>query len=555
MRVLLLLGLLAAAATAADALKSYRSDMRRLVGEDKKYWRDFQSRFRDAYQTFRAPLEHSDTNPEATWDFSDLRALYDDYAGICESKGGLDLALAESAHEKALDVLFKELLALGKEVGSLEKEMLDAKPTMGRYICDLRPAIRRHGIAARRDLLVRGLGRCPEASAFLGEEGWKKATKADGKRCMFRRAAVLDALAIAADDLALAALERATREESSSVRIAALENLLRLGARGRPAAARLLDDASPLVRRALLQEVRRRGAKDPGWIEPVLKGFAQSRGLERALRLRALEVLTKQRFGYAPEAWREWFLEYRSEIEGGGFDTEKVEVREVETAPPRQVFSFYGVPSLSHGVAFVIEGSSALSTPARWEVQRSRTNWDWRGTRKSWEEHNASHQTVLRQQFDAAVSGFPADGAFGLVILQGRYDLELLGERKLLRPEPRDLRPARKLLEKLQCSGWCSQYAGLVAASRLGRMGPEQECDFPEARIDTVFLVNAGDPAGGHWLTPESARAAFRRYNRFRRLVVHALRICNEKEPSETLMKALAEDSGGTYVWLKEPPE
>ena len=55
-------------------------------------------------------------------------------------------------------------------------------------------------------------------------------------------------------------------------------------------------------------------------------------------------------------------------------------------------------------------------------------------------------------------------------------------------------------------------------------------------------------------MTPETVVAAFKRFNRFRRLVVHTIRICDEGEPSETLMKGIAEASGGTYLWAKRPP-
>jgi hypothetical protein len=79
------------------------------------------------------------------------------------------------------------------------------------------------------------------------------------------------------------------------------------------------------------------------------------------------------------------------------------------------------------------------------------------------------------------------------------------------------------------------------------------DADFPDARADTIFLWDSGGPEGGRYMTPESAVAAFKRFNRFRRLVVHAIRIGDEGEPSETLMKGLAEASGGVYLWAKKP--
>jgi hypothetical protein len=69
-----------------------------------------------------------------------------------------------------------------------------------------------------------------------------------------------------------------------------------------------------------------------------------------------------------------------------------------------------------------------------------------------------------------------------------------------------------------------------------------------------VYLFSTGDPRGDWYMTPEATLDAFRRFNRFRRLVVHAIRISDRKEPAETLMKGLAEASGGTYLWAAKPP-
>ena len=86
-------------------------------------------------------------------------------------------------------------------------------------------------------------------------------------------------------------------------------------------------------------------------------------------------------------------------------------------------------------------------------------------------------------------------------------------------------------------------------AQRRPRRGAQRN------HVDTVFLFDSGDPRGGRYMAPQPVVNAFNRYNRFRRFIVHAIRICNEKEASEILMKGIAEASGGTYVWMKKPPE
>jgi hypothetical protein len=215
---------------------------------------------------------------------------------------------------------------------------------------------------------------------------------------------------------------------------------------------------------------------------------------------------------------------------------------------------FYGVETPSAGVLFVIEGSRRIFWPADLDVQLTAYKETWHGRRHSWEDEHESHLAVLLREFDRAAASFAPDLAFGVVGLYGAFAAEPLGGPKLLRAEKRDVRAARREIEKMPADGWCAPYEGLLAAARLAGMGPESDADFPDARADTVYLWNTGDCSAGRYMTPESALAAFRRFNRFRRLVVHAIRICDEGEPSETFLKGVAEATGGACLWAKKPP-
>ena len=77
---------------------------------------------------------------------------------------------------------------------------------------------------------------------------------------------------------------------------------------------------------------------------------------------------------------------------------------------------------------------------------------------------------------------------------------------------------------------------------------------FESLTADTIYLVNRGQLKGCRYLLPEAVVADFGRRNRFRRLVVHAIRICDTGPESQALMKGLAERSGGAYVWARKPP-
>lgn len=549
--------LLLAAAAAADSQHDWKDTLKRVEREQKTYWDDYQGRYSAALITLRQPWRDADAAPTMhtnyVFDFSALRRLYNDYAALEQQKAAADLALADSADPRAFELLLKELFDVAKRTDELDKEIAKARPQQWSYY-DQRPAIERHALELRRDGLVAALAKCPNAVEGLAVDGLAQAARKDGKRSITRRVAILDALGRCPDSPAgRAALVAQLAAPESSLRLVAAEALLRLGGEPPAELRALLRDESPVVRRALLQGIATVGAGTPAWIEPVLASYPDSRGVLREDHVRALAALTKQNFGDAPALWKEWFEDYRKEIGEGRFDREKVEVREAKPQEVPTTCTFYGVKSPGLGVIFVLEATRRLDWPADLEFQLTQYKENWQGRKKTWEKEHPCHHAVLEKEFALATGSLPEDAAFGLVGLYGGLQPEELGTRKLLRPERRDLKAAQKWVEKLPADGWGAAYAGLMAAARLAGMDPADDLDFPAPRADTIFLFAAAAPSGGRYMTPEAALAAFVRANRFRRLVVHAIRFCDEGEPSETLLKGLAEATGGTYVWMKKP--
>lgn len=555
LRILLPLLCVAGSAIAApDALKAHKSETRRIEKEAGRYWRDFQGRFQEGYLAFREPLEQADANPgkfpEANYDYSAFRGLYDEYVNIQRALGEADLRLAEAGGPKALAHLLDSLLQLCKQSDKLDKEIREARPK-SRSIFDQRPVVERHGLATRRAMLIEALGKCEGAAEALATDGWKKATRSDGKRGVTYRVAILDALA-GCGEAGRPLLTEQLGSQLSSLRIAAIEALA-AGPATEEMAVQLRCEKA-VVRRALLQELARADKVDPKWIEILVPFMNDAPGSDLEPCLRILAKATRQKFGNDPKAWREWLDEYRSEIGSGNFDPESVEVREATPVPVPDRVKFYGLEVPTEAFVFVVEGSIRLAVPADVDVQRTKIRWDWKGTRRQWEEESPAHQTILLDQLAACLGAAPEDTFFGLILLQARFTLDFLNEKKLVPLNKKNRRAALEMIEKAPASGWCSPNEGIRNAAALGGFDPESDTDFPNGRLDAIFFVNSGDPAGGRYLTPESLVAAFQRFNRFRRITVHALRICNAKEPGEVVMKGLAENSGGRYVWLAKPP-
>lgn len=550
------LALLGLAGTAVADVKSWKDEIRQLERAQQKFWQEFQKRYIEALLAWEKPAVEASARPNDAvnyvLDYAGLRALYSDYARIEEGKGKADLALAASGDAKALPELYDALMDVAKRIDELDAEVFSARPQQGSTF-DQRPGVERNGIELRLDALERAVAQCPGAAAFLAGEGMKNAVKRDAKRSIVRRVAVLDALGHCAGEEAVSGLTPYAAATESSLRIAAMEALLRHGPAARPALEPLLADPSAAVRRALLEGIARSGSLDPAWIAPVLAAYRTAVGVVRADCVRALEALSNQRFGDAEAAWEEWFTDYKGEIEGGKFKKDAIEVREATPQPSAPTCAFYGIPTNGLRVVFVIEGSRRLHWPGDVEVLLKKYKETWHQTRRAWEESNASQLATLLMEFDRTTATFAPDLLFGTIAIAGGFDAKPLGGAKLVRPEKREIRDVRHDLERLPGDGWCAQYEGLLQAASFLGMGPKDGADIPDAQGGVIFLWDTGAPQGGRFMTPESAVAAFRRFNRFRRLVVNTVRICDEGEPAETLMKGLAEATGGTYYWARKP--
>jgi hypothetical protein len=157
------------------------------------------------------------------------------------------------------------------------------------------------------------------------------------------------------------------------------------------------------------------------------------------------------------------------------------------------------------------------------------------------------------REFTGAVERLDATTSFAAVMCTDNADHKALGDDRILRGGPRDAARAAKYLESHAPRGYRSELSNLRTALDLARL-PVGATDFRASAADTILMVADGSLRGGPYLDPTAAAAAFARWNRFRRLALHTIRICNAGPDSEELLRRLAEASGGTYRWQKRPP-
>jgi len=258
------------------------------------------------------------------------------------------------------------------------------------------------------------------------------------------------------------------------------------------------DDASWQVRATAYDYCRRvrRAESVPHLIERIAK--------ERA-RLRedvfdALESITGLRF-WDSERWQRWWRE-----EGETF----------EVRPPREpsrrtgstVVTYYDLPVTSDRCVFVLDLSGSMDLP-----------FGATGASTRLEEARRQLTDVLSK----------ADPAF-------RFNVIFFGTS--VKPVHRELKAAdRKTVDKT--------IATIRKQKSRGRTNIHDALEraFADEDVDTIYLLSDGYPSAGRIRDPEGLADAVQRWNRSRRIRIHAIAVGAESP----LCQRLAADSGGVY--------
>jgi len=538
--VALLAGVRTPASAGEDAESQYRAALKAVAKKERVFWDEFGKRQADAGEVARKPwrdmaaaMNGHGTEVDLALDHSGFHALYEDYARIERERVVAATALCATLGEESLDRLWRDLLAACDGIDTAERDVEAINdPTGDTWAAtDQGPGVRRHGLQIRLDGLIQALARLRSAPAFLATTGWTEASKGDRRRSITRRVAVLDLLAAtkAKDGIPLA--DQAVSEEWSSVRIAALECALQLDPAPRPALLACLRDPVSPVRRALLDAVRVRAPGSPAWIPALVDRLPEAQGLERSKCVATLATLAGRNLGPAPEVWKAWCETQRAAIEAGTFRAEDAGSGSSTVVLPSTT-SFFGVTPLSEGIIFALEGGYNLLVPADYDVQRTKAFLDWvLGKRQ---KDVLTHREVEIREFSKALDALNEGVGFAVLLCDGNGGVKVMGDRKLLRGGTPDVQKAKRFLETHAPSGDRSELANLKTAFSLAGL-PVPGLDFRKSLADTVLFVHDGSLRGGPYLDPEAATLAVARWNRFRRVAIHTIRICNAGSDSELL--------------------
>jgi hypothetical protein len=323
-----------------------------------------------------------------------------------------------------------------------------------------------------------------------------------------------------------------------------------------------------LVRRATLAALRASAPTSGRMLRPLVSRLAAARGAERLETVGALRALSGQTFADDPVAWRGWLATREAAIAAGTFDAG----REVPPAAPAPAavaatVPFYGRRIVGDGLVFVVDWTLPMVYPADLAFARTGKAIDWFGADASWvgRQGQERQQTVVRRELVRAVTTLGPQGRFGVVVLRdGSRDGwpkiqedSVLGRRGLLVGDAKAISRIDGVLDAAPpgWSRWHEHMDGLWLAADLAHLGPGPLVELGTPEADTLVLVSDGRHRGGRFLLVEEEVAAFARWNRFRRLVVHTVRVADAGTDAATLLEGFARVSGGTSEWsVRAPP-
>ncbi|MHC4959829.1 MAG: hypothetical protein ACYTGN_15810 [Planctomycetota bacterium] len=191
----------------------------------------------------------------------------------------------------------------------------------------------------------------------------------------------------------------------------------------------------------------------------------------------------------------------------------------VPSDAPRETTRFFGIPTRSRHLAFVVDGS----------VQLARRH-----------ESGQTYRQIIVENLLSALVRLPREATFRVVMAghaHGRVggQAEIGGEAALPAEAEAQRLAVRMVAEHKPAATNDDPHAALLRAF-----------DYPE--VETIYVVYHGAPRATRFLDPDAFAADITRRNRTVRKIIHAVRIGDFGEDAERGLKLLAQRNRGKYT-------
>lgn len=338
-----------------------------------------------------------------------------------------------------------------------------------------------------------------------------------GDELISYRMRVLDALGRAASDSAIAVLLKLTKVKDEGLRAVIMGSLGLAG--NRPAAiagvAAGLGDRHPYVRAAALRALEllvASGARDNSMIGGLIEHIAREK--QHRLRVGALELLVRvsgQNMGFEVADWRKWWNHEQERFDFAAIGERK------HTYVTTQDLSYFGIEIASKRIAFLLDVSNSMLSPARGKKAR---------------EQKLSKLDVMKRELAGVVKKLPADAAINILIFDKRIRF---WEKRLARLTPSTRKKALDYVAGLTTGGGTNIFDTIELA-------------FRDPLVDTLYLLTDGQATTGRFKDGPGMVQGLLELNRARGITVHSIAFGRECE----WMREAAADNGGQYTYVAE---
>lgn len=276
-----------------------------------------------------------------------------------------------------------------------------------------------------------------------------------------------------------------------------------------------------------------------------------------------LHWYTGESFEASASVWKRWWAN-----EGARWlaDSDASRARHGQRGEPKHggtAVEFYGIPTESHHVVFVLDRSGSMKTKAGEQSQkrkRDKPKGPVTGPGRADKDKDGSDPTAIEgdtkmevaiNQLKKSVQQLDKKVNFSIVFYSDNVTVwkeppELMGST------PKNKEDAISWFEKLDAEGSTQLFAALEKALEYADTVGE---DIKKQRTgaDTIFLLSDGSPthknqAKARALSPEEIEAAWSRFkekNKLYHCVVHTIGI--GPQHNRSLMRRIAKETGGQY--------
>lgn len=273
----------------------------------------------------------------------------------------------------------------------------------------------------------------------------------------------------------------------------------------------------------------------PEAIEPLVKRLEKESGRTQVKLAAALEILTRQKLGASPNAWKSWFA-----AEGIRYTSGQAELGGGEPAVQMQATGyFHGIPQDARSIVYVIDCSGSM--------QVSMTNPQWKDGHAQTQPIPAppgeeSRMEASKKELIRALGELPPTTKFNVVYFSNGADR---WQPKLVEASPDRVKKAQKWVADLQPAGATNIYDALENAFAIAGRGAGDK--YYDASVDTVYLLTDGQPflPGGRD-PPDRSLQLLRRLNPMKRVTVHAIGLGSGIDAE--FLKRVASENGGVFV-------